>query len=115
MLYSWYKANQPGLRHLEEDAESELPGSPAVELVGLFSCASDRLFAERITAIDPELGIIASTQLIYFSDALVSMTDSLAALMEMKCQPEFETALTARSPQAGTELTGFFPAVTETR
>ena len=102
--YGWYRSQQPGLKLMI----GALTKDSRTRVVGLFSCASDRLFAIALRTQKTGLGVIASDRLIYFADALESSLAALSGLLKMECQPELERDLTARSAQAGTKIIGFF-------
>ena len=75
--YAWYRKQQPGLKLLADTLAGH-PESP-LRCLGLFSCASEQLFAERITKANRGVKLLSSSKLLYFSDAL---GESLAALSE---------------------------------
>src|SRR5690606_23436486 len=67
VAFGWYQAHQPGFRLMQEALKHE-PSD--LKLFGLYSCASSRHFLDGVRALRPELGMMASSKLIYFSDAL---------------------------------------------
>lgn len=116
--YDLYRSRAQGLKEMTVAISDS---KAAVKMMGMFSCASSQHFSGEIlkawgasrssqtsSKTTKELGWISSSQLLYFADALESSLQALSALLGMKCQPEFEEALKARSPQAGTRLKGFF-------
>ena len=103
--YAWYKQNQPGFRQLIQTLQTP---NLRLKLLGLFSCASNKLFAEKIRKTKNQFGLITSDKLIYFADAMDSLTETLKSLLEMKCQPEFRQAIETPSNQAGSHFIGFF-------
>ncbi len=104
VAYAQYKQNPTGLKEMMKALD---PTSPLV-LLGIFSCASDKLFSDQIKNKKEKLGLITSEKLLYFSDALESLGNSLAAILEMKCQPELKSAIESNSSQAGTRFISFF-------
>jgi hypothetical protein len=100
--YVWYKTHAKS-RLAMERLLHESQASP-LKVLGLFSCASDRLFANKSQDAKPGLGLISSVELIYFSDAIENSLAALSGLLEMKCRPEMDGIL-----NASTELRGFLP------
>ena len=97
--FPWYQKNEPGFTPII----STLEGAPSkLKLLGLYSCASSKHFLDRVRKVKPDLGLITSPKLIYFSDALESSIESIASLIAMKCEGAF------RSRASGARVTGFF-------
>jgi hypothetical protein len=115
--FSFYEKNTPGLskvvRYLKLARHRE--GKP--QLLGLFSCSSSDHFKKEILAandkVGGQLGLISSTQLLYYMDAIKSLGKALDAVLTQKCEAAFQTSLregsVSRSTSTGSELTGFFP------
>lgn len=106
VAFGWYKNRQPGFSRMEDSLKHE---PNFLKLLGLFSCASNRLFVKSIEAVRPGIGVMSSSKLIYFSDALENSREMLSAVLGMKCEKAF-TNLT-RKPEmqaAGTRISGFF-------
>ena len=95
--YAWYENNRPGLKRLRAALKK---GKPGAQLIGLFSCVSDRHFADSIFKIRPQTAVMGTNALIYYADALEALSSALRNLLEMKCKSEFVPA--------GTQLRGFF-------
>ena len=104
--FSWYKYHEPGLNQIL----GALEGAPSkLKLLGLYSCASSKHFLDKVSESKPELGLITSTRLIYFSDALESSIQALSSLLAMKCEGDFQSALKERKARAGgARVSGFF-------
>lgn len=104
--YSWYREHQPGFNPII----ATLEGAPSsLRLLGLYSCASSKHFLERVRKVKPDLGLITSSKLIYFSDALESSLESISSLLSMKCEGSFRGSLKKRNTRAsGAEVSGFF-------
>lgn len=104
--FDWYKKNEPGFTPII----TTLEGAPSkLKLLGLYSCASSRHFQERVRKVKPDLGLITSPRLIYFSDALESSIESVSSLLAMKCEGAFRSSLTkARARASGAQVSGFF-------
>lgn len=77
--YPWYRKNQPGIRLIEQTF-SQVPHTPVQEL-GLFSCASEQLFADRIHQTNKGVKLRLSNQLLYFSDAMSGSLDALSDVL----------------------------------
>lgn len=77
--YRWYRNREPGLREMEATMRSS-EASP-LRTLGLFSCASEHHFAERLRSAQPGVRVVSSTELIYFADALQAMRDALSAAL----------------------------------
>lgn len=106
--FNWYRKNEPGFTPIV----STLEGAPSkLKLLGLYSCASSKHFLERVRKVKPDLGLITSPKLIYFSDALESSLESISSLLAMKCEGAFRSSLTkTRTRASGAEVSGFFDA-----
>jgi hypothetical protein len=104
--YAWYRKAEPGFTPII----TTLEGAPSrLKLLGLYSCASSRLFLERVRRAKPDLGLITSPKLIYFSDALESSIESISSLLAMKCEGAFRRSLKKiRGRASGAEVSGFF-------
>lgn len=104
--FGWYRKNEPGLVPIIRTLE----GAPSqLKLLGLYSCASSKHFLDRVRKAKPDLGLITSPKLIYFSDALESSLESVSSLLAMKCEGAFRNSLTkARTRASGAEVSGFF-------
>jgi len=95
--YGWYRKHQPGFRRMISALKGADPGP---KLIGLFSCASNRLFSQEIHKVNPKAGLIATNQLLYYADSLDNLVETLKALIEMKCPPDFHLE--------GTRILGLF-------
>jgi hypothetical protein len=106
--YAWYKSRATNLKAMQ----NVIRGSRGsrLKVVGLFSCASEQLFTQKIASAKPGLGLISSRQLLYFSDALENSFISLSALLEMKCRDEWSDLFETK-----TEVSGFWMDPTESR
>lgn len=104
--FAWYKKNEPGFTPII----ATLEGAPSsLKLLGLYSCASSKHFLDRVRKAKPDLGLITSPKLIYFSDALESSIESVSSLLAMKCEGAFRSSITkARARNSGAEVSGFF-------
>lgn len=106
VAFDWYKRNEPGFNQII----ATLEGAPSqLKLLGLYSCTSTKHFLDRVRAVKPDLGLITSTQLLYYSDALESSLEAVSSLLRMKCEGSFRTALKNRRARAsGALVSGFF-------
>lgn len=104
--FEWYREHQPGF----DPIIATLERAPSkMKLLGLFSCASTKHFLDRLEKVKPDLGLITSTKLIYFSDALESSLESLSSLLAMRCEEDFSGALKKRRVRdSGARVSGFF-------
>jgi hypothetical protein len=112
--YGAYQKNPRGLKRMLQALSSMNPGSEkpgseklGAKVLGLFSCISSGLFAKQVQGAKKDLGLIVSSKLLYFSDALESSSEALESLLKAKCQPEFRRALERSRVQAGARLIGF--------
>jgi hypothetical protein len=87
--YDWYVRNKPGLKKMISALKRS---SKPTSIIGLFSCVSDRLFNDEIRKASPHTAILGSHALLYYSDAIDGMMESLSDLLEQKCQQEFHPA-----------------------
>jgi hypothetical protein len=106
VAFDWYRERQPGF----DPIIATLEGAPSqLKLLGLFSCASTKLFLDRIQKVKPDLGLITSSRLIYFSDALESSLEALSSLLAMRCEDDFQESFEKRRVRAsGARISGFF-------
>ncbi len=104
--FSYYTANTPGLNLITKSLEIDKEKS--LKLLGLFSCASSGHFSERIFKVRPDVGLVASRQLLYYVDALKNSMGALDAVLSQMCEKDFKTALRSSSPQTGSQVFGFF-------
>jgi hypothetical protein len=104
--FEWYKATEPGFSPII----TTLEGAPSrMKLLGLYSCASSKHFLDRVRKAKPDLGLITSPKLIYFSDAMESSIESISSLLAMRCEGAFRNSLAkARTRASGAEVSGFF-------
>lgn len=104
--FGWYKANEPGFIHTMAALKKE---PSHLKMLGLFSCASSRLFLDRVQSVRAGLGLVMSTKLIYFSDAMESQVETLSALLGMKCEKSYEEIMKKPDIRAGgAQISGFF-------
>ncbi len=106
VAFAWYKQTQPGFNPII----ATLEGAPSkMKLFGLYSCASSKLFLDRVRKVKSDLGLVTSPKLIYFSDALESSLETLSSLFTMKCEGSFRNSLTLKKHRAGgAHVSGFF-------
>ncbi|MBC7396321.1 MAG: hypothetical protein H7333_02665 [Bdellovibrionales bacterium] len=97
VAYAWYRSHRPGLKKMI-NALNAAPVKP--NLIGLFSCSSSGHFAGSVLRASPS-GLIATSSLLYYSDALQGLVETLDGLLKQKCQADFHPL--------GTQLLGFFP------
>lgn len=104
--FRWYKAKEPGFTHTLAALKTE---PSHLKMLGLFSCASSRLFLGRVREIRPGVGLVTSTKLIYFSDAMEGSIETLSALLGMKCEESYEAFMKKPEIRAGgAHISGFF-------
>lgn len=105
--YELYKEAQPGLSFLLESLrETKKQNQP--KIFGMFSCASNNYFLNRIRKVKPEIGLISSDALLYHRDAMTSMIAALGAIVRGECEDSFNRALNFTDPRAGSRISGFF-------
>lgn len=100
--YYWYQLRQPGLERMLSHLK-ESPRPP--KILGLFSCVSTGHFASRIREAAPALGLVTSSQLLYYIDAFRSLIGTLEALLSGYCEQDFQAAVGAGE---GSRLENFF-------
>lgn len=105
--FVWYRKREPGLNRILGALE---PQVETTRLLGLFSCASSKLFLQKVQERSPRLGVITSPQLIYFADALESSLSALSSILSMQCRSKFEEGLkkAETQPAAEARVSGFF-------
>lgn len=105
--FTWYKAHEPGFAKVLDALKEE--ASARTRMLGFYSCASHKLFTDRVREIRPDLGLVTSSRLIYFSDALETSLETLNSLFSMKCEKGFRSALrTPKTRAGGARVSGFF-------
>lgn len=109
---TFYRAKRPGfskaLEKLRLPAKKKKSAGGSLKILGLFSCASSQHFANEIGS-NAAVGLISSRGLIYYADALDNSLAALSALLEMRCQSDFKSAIRNDVPARSSQLTGFFP------
>lgn len=81
--YSWYRKNAPGLELLL----SGLKSSNSIQELGMFSCDSNPLFFDKIRAISPQIKVIGTNSLVYYSVALSDALGELNKILGEACDP----------------------------
>jgi hypothetical protein len=103
--YYSYLAKKEGLHAMLRQLTQ--PGDRP-RLLGLFSCASSKLFSRQLAEVRPKLAILSSEKLLYYADATRGLLATLSSLLAEACQPQFDSALRAGSNGESLKLTGFF-------
>lgn len=105
--YSWYQKNRPGFKRLlTAMGESRAAGKPN-QIVGLYSCYSNRHFNKGMTAKSPETGLVLTDVEITSQDAIKSLVTTIDAVAAKKCSQPFAEGLRL-SP--GVKTFRMFPA-----
>jgi hypothetical protein len=97
--YGWYQKHHPGLDKMILALRKM---KRAENTIGLYSCISGRLFSKKLQQANPKIHLLVSKTLLYYSDALNGMMETLQDILEMKCQKDFHPF--------GTEPVHFFKA-----
>ncbi len=97
--YAWYIRQKRGPRMIEKSLQKQ---NRAAQLIGLYSCVSEKLIPK--TRIRKNVGWIANKRLIYYADALQSLSEALSSLLGMKCESEFRYG----TKETGSSLSQFF-------
>ncbi len=100
VAYYWYRSHQPGLKKMLKALKAS---EKKPELIGLFSCSSSGHFGGAVQQA-AQSGLIGTSSLLYYSDALEGLVQTIEGLLKMKCQADFHPL--------GTQLIGFFPKKT---
>jgi hypothetical protein len=102
--YPWYQRHQPGLRELLD----HLPRSPGqAQVLGLFACATNSHFRQRIKDTSGDLGYIGSNKVTSNHLLAISLMGAVDAFLGMKCQAGVSESLHVSSSYPIT-LTNFF-------
>jgi hypothetical protein len=108
--FAWYREHEPGFAPVVATFEA---APSRLKLLGFFSCASTKHFLDRMRSVKPDLGMITSPKLIYFSDAMESSLEALSAILSMRCEGAFRHTLAGRALRAGgAQVSGFFDGET---
>lgn len=104
-----YLKNKEGLQKIRgrlraRGLKAERAGE--LRLLGFFSCASAQHFSEEV-AFDSKAGLISSSALMHWADALDNSFASLGALLEMRCGKDFRSALRQKDRQRGSRMERF--------
>lgn len=105
--FFYYQKHRPGLgKILYTLGKKKTDGG--LKLIGLFSCASTRLFANQIITKRPKAGVITSPNLVFYVDALENSLAALSGILEMRCEGDFKAVIKQGHPKSGSQITGFF-------
>lgn len=103
--YPWYARERPQMKRLFDNLEA---AQTQVRLLGLFSCSSSNHFLEELSNLRPELGLITSHRLLYYSDALRNLLGALSAVLQKQCAPALDEALALGSGERPMRVRAFF-------
>ncbi len=117
--FARYQRERPGFKEvlsvLGQETQAGSRSDSGLKLVGFFSCASSQHFVAQANEAAPNLGVISSPELLYFSDALESLTAALSGLLTMRCEPDFtrqmnaaRIAQSAKTRASSAQVSGFF-------
>ena len=82
--YAAYKKNKTGFKLLLKTMARARHEKKETEVLGLISCASTKLFADKIAAIAPGTRLVTAPQLLYYADSLKMMRKSLSDIISHK-------------------------------
>ncbi|MBY0370254.1 hypothetical protein K2X33_06175 [bacterium] len=88
--YAWYIRERPQMKRLFDALESS---GNHVGLFGLFSCSSSTHFLEELSNLKPDLALITSNRLLYYSDALSTLLGAVSATLQKQCAEGWGKAL----------------------
>lgn len=96
--YSWYKTNQPGLKLMTASLQR---AQSAPLLLGLFSCASDLHFTEKLSDVlrqssregSHQTSLILSSRLIDANSARGTLFYSLESLLNFECTTDLKARI----------------------
>ena len=103
--YTYYKKKKPGLKKLVSALKK---ASSPPELLGMYSCVATQHFSRPIRKVYAQGGLLTSSQLLYVTDALESLYQTLESLLSMKCEGDFRRSVLENHPPESTQLKGFF-------
>lgn len=104
-----YQSKRPGLNATIKTLSVRARANDRTDLkvLGLFSCASSQHFAAEIVA-GSKAAYISSRALVYYADAIENSLSALSALLEMRCEKDFNRSLRSQTPESGSQLLGLF-------
>jgi hypothetical protein len=101
-----YKESRDGLKHMVQSLKES--GVNRLKLLGLFSCISETYFIDELSKAQPRLGFITSKDLLYQADSFRNLVNSAEAILEEKCEEEFNQSLNNQDPLRGSQIIKFF-------
>lgn len=105
--YPWYQKNQPGFKRLLTSMESSRASGRPNQLVGLYSCYSQKHFYNGMVKKNADTGYVLSQVEITSVNAITSLVTTLDAMISMKCGKGFVEGL--KLSQASMNIFGMFP------
>ncbi len=82
--YTWYARSQQQLADLLSGLATHR-SREHLRFLGIYSCASTQHFSSKIAELRPELRVVSSRSLLYWSDALSAMVRDLRGMLELRC------------------------------
>ena len=82
--------------------------SGQLKLLGLFSCVYETYFIDELKKAQKGLGFIVSKDLLYQADSFKNLVSSVEALLDEKCEDDFNKALNEQDPLKGSRIVNFF-------
>jgi hypothetical protein len=89
--YPWYRSNQPGLKWLLANLNSDRSAQPAI--LGLFSCASRGHFLNILRTRAPRTDLILSTKVVEADKTITGLHLSMDSLLRFDCPTTWHARL----------------------
>lgn len=94
--YNWYRKNRPGTKKLLESVATSVNNKKSPELMVFNSCYSVNHFYSKINKINPEIGFIGSTNLVYGDEDFKSMYGTLDSILALRCSSGLKAAINSK-------------------
>ena len=107
--YDWYQKHRPGFNRLLTSMDQSRASGKSNQIVGLYSCYSQKHFHKGMAKNNPDTGFILSQVAITSPNAITSIATSLDAMIGQKCGTAMMEGL--KLSDSSMTIFGMFPKV----
>lgn len=104
--YAWYQKNRPGFNRLLTSMDQSRASGRQNQVVGLYSCYSQKHFHKGMAKNNPGTGFVLSQVEITSENAITSLVTTLDAMIDQKCGGGFVEGL--KLSQSSMNIFGMF-------
>lgn len=97
----YYRVKKPGLKHLFSSLSQASAHPP---LLAIIACKSDELFHATVQKAAPGIGLVTTSDLIFFEDGFTATYLVIDSFLRQECGSTFQKSLGALKPSNGTYL-----------